>query len=103
MARNFWSSISNINDWRLWLWKKNALLNPTNNEPDIDKICLYAKYPYEAKYQLLINKIDSTVLKHFNGSKSFIEYTAYTDMDDIYKIIEEYNPNRKRWYDFWYA
>ena len=36
--------------------KTNALLNLINNEPDIDKIYLYAKDPYEAKYQFLINK-----------------------------------------------
>ena len=37
----------------------NALLNLINLEADIDKIYLYAKDPYEAKYQLLINKIES--------------------------------------------
>ena len=31
--------------------KTNALLNLINHEPDIDKIYLYAKNPYEAKYQ----------------------------------------------------
>ena len=36
--------------------KTNALLNLINNQPDIDKIYLYAKDPYEAKYQFLINK-----------------------------------------------
>ena len=30
--------------------KTNALLNLINNQPDIDKISLYAKDPYEAKY-----------------------------------------------------
>ena len=34
--------------------KTNALLNLINNHPDIDKIYLYAKDPYEAKYQYLI-------------------------------------------------
>ena len=29
--------------------KVNALLNLINNEPDIDKIYLYAKDPYEGK------------------------------------------------------
>ena len=33
------------------LKKTNALLNLINNWPDIDKIYLYAKDPYEAKYQ----------------------------------------------------
>ena len=30
--------------------KTNALLNLINNQPDIDKIYLYAKDPYEKKY-----------------------------------------------------
>ena len=34
--------------------KTNALLNLINNQPDIDKIYLYAKDPYEAKYQFVI-------------------------------------------------
>ena len=33
-------------------------------------------------------------LKVFNDSKAFIEYS--NDMYDIYKNIEEYNPNRKQ-------
>ena len=36
--------------------KTSALLNLINNQPDIDKIYLCAKDPYEAKYQFLINK-----------------------------------------------
>ena len=36
--------------------KTNALLNLINNQPDIDKIYLYAKCPCEEKYQHLINK-----------------------------------------------
>ena len=42
--------------------KTNALLNYINNNPDIDKIYLYAKDPYEAKYQFLVNKKESTGL-----------------------------------------
>ena len=30
--------------------KTNALLNLINNQPDIDKVNLYVKDPYEAKY-----------------------------------------------------
>ena len=55
---------------------------------------LYAKDLSEAKYQFLINKRESTGLKHLNYSKAFTEYT--NDKDDIYKNIEEYNPNEKR-------
>ena len=36
--------------------KANALLNLISNQPDIDKTYLYAKDPYKAKYQYLINK-----------------------------------------------
>ena len=31
--------------------KTNVLLNLINKQPDIDKIYLYAKDPYQAKYQ----------------------------------------------------
>ena len=94
MASNSSSSISNINNQRLWFSKTNSLLILINNEPDLDKIYLYAKNPYEAKYQLIINKRENTSLKHFNDSKAFIEYS--NDMDDIQKNIEENNPNKKQ-------
>ena len=55
---------------------------------------LHAKDPYQAKYQSLINKQEITDSKHFNDSKRFIEYSD--DIDDIYKNIEEYNPNKNR-------
>ena len=55
--------------------KTNALLNLTNNQPDIDKIYQYVKDPYEDKYQFLINKSESIGLKHFNDPKAFIEYS----------------------------
>ena len=63
------------------------MLNIINNKPDIDKIYLYAKDPYEAKYQLLINKRENTGLTYFNDSKAFLQYS--NDMDDIYENIEE--------------
>ena len=36
--------------------KTNALLNLINNQLDIHKIYLYAKEPYETKYQFLLIK-----------------------------------------------
>ena len=36
--------------------KTNALSSLTNNQSDTDKIYLFAKDPYEAKYQYLNNK-----------------------------------------------
>ena len=76
------------------IWKTNVLLNLINNQPDIDKIYLYVKDPYEAKYQYLINKREKVGLDHFNDPKPFIEYS--NDMQDVYKNIEDYNLNKKR-------
>ena len=53
--------------------KTNSLFNLINQQPDIDKIYLYTKDPYETKYQKR-NKRESTGLKHFHYSKAFIEY-----------------------------
>ena len=73
--------------------KTNTLLNLINNQPDIDKIYLHAKDPYEDKYQFLINIRESKGLKHFNDPKAFIEYS--NDMRDVYKNINEYNPDKE--------
>ena len=45
------------------------------------------KDPYEPKYQLLINKRESTSLNYVFDSKAFIKYA--NDMHDIYKNIEK--------------
>ena len=74
--------------------KTNALLNLMNNQPDIDKIYLYVKDTYEAKYQHLINKREKVGLGHYKDPKAFIEYS--NDMQDVYRNIEDYNPNKKR-------
>ena len=58
------SSIENFNNRRLWIRKTNTLLNLINNQPDMDKISLYAKDPYEAKFQYLINKREKVGLNH---------------------------------------
>ena len=67
--------------------KTNLLLILIENQPDIDKIYLCAKDPYESKYQYLINKREGVGIKHFNDPKAFIEYS--NDMHDIYKNIDE--------------
>ena len=53
----------------------NALLNLINNQPDIDKIHLYAIDPYEAKYQYLINIREKVGIDRFDDPKSFVEYS----------------------------
>ena len=80
------SSIQNTNNRRFRIWKTNALLNLINNQPDIDKIYLYAIDPLEAKYQFLINNRERTGLTHFNDPKAFIGYS--NDMQDVHKNIE---------------
>ena len=59
-----------------------------------DKIYLYAKGPYEAKYQYLINKREKVRLDHFNDPRASMEYSD--DMLDVYKNIEDYTPDKKR-------
>ena len=76
------------------LEETNSLFNVISKQPDVDKSCFYAKDPYEEKHKFLLNKVESTWLKHLNHSKAFIEYS--NDLDDIYKNIEECNPNKKR-------
>ena len=74
--------------------KTNALSNLVNNQPYVDKIYLYAKDPYEKKYQYLINKREEVGLDHFNNPKAFIEYS--NDMQDVYKNIDNYNLGKER-------
>ena len=69
--------------------KTNVLLKLTKHQrPDIDKIYLHVKDPFESKYQLLINgraKIGSEILKN---SKPFIDYSQTIIMSmKIWKTI----------------
>ena len=73
--------------------KINLFLTLINKQPDIDKIYLYAKDPYEAKNHFLINKRKSIGLKHYNDPKAFIEYS--NNMKDAYKNINEYNTDKE--------
>ena len=73
--------------------KTNVLLNLIENQPAIDKIYLYAKDLFEAKYQYLINKREDVGIDHFNDPKAFIEYS--NDMRDVYKNIDEYKPDKE--------
>ena len=63
------------------------------NQPDIDKIYLHAKDPYEEKYQYLINKREGVGTDHFNGPKAFVE--SSDQMSDAYKNIDEYKPDKE--------
>ena len=89
MAINSWTSIEK---------KAKALLITkcvtVKDKCVIDKIYPYAKDPYEAKYQFLINKCEKVELDRFSDSKAFNKYS--NDMQDVYKNIEGYNPWKKR-------
>ena len=74
--------------------KTNALLNSINDQPGIDKIYLYAKDPFEGKYQYLINKSEKVGLDHLNDPKAFMEYS--NNMLKVYISIEEYNSGKKQ-------
>ena len=63
------------------LEKTNSLFNLIIQQPDIDKIYLYTKDPYEAKYQILIKERKSTELKHLN------DYNALLNTQVIWMIL----------------
>ena len=65
--------------------KTNLLLNLIENQPDIDKIYLYAKDPYKSKYQYLINKRESVGINHFKDPKAFIDYS--NNMHEVFKKL----------------
>ena len=71
------------NSWLLEALGHKFIIQTNKWEIDFDKIYLYAKDPYKAKYQFLINKRESTGWNDFNASQAFTEYP--NDMDDIYK------------------
>ena len=73
--------------------KTNLSLNLIEKQPDIDKIYLYAKDPYESKYQYLINKREGVGINHFNDPKAFTDYS--NDMHDVYENIDDYNPDKE--------
>ena len=52
--------------------KTNSLFNLISQQADIDKIYLYTKDPYAAKYQFSFNKRESSRIKNVNKFKAFI-------------------------------
>ena len=76
---------------RFRIWKNKFIIKLLENQPDIDKIYLYAKYLYESKYQYSINKRESVGINHFKDPKGFIDYSS--NMHDVYKNIDDHNPD----------
>ena len=76
------------------LGKTNTLLSLIKEQDNVDKIYLYAKDLNEPNYKLLIKKRENAGIKHLNDLNAFMECSNI--MDDVYKNIDDYNPNRKR-------
>ena len=75
--------------------KTNVLLNLIKHQrPDIDKIYLYVKDPFESKYQLRINGREKVVVENLKTPKAFIDYSQ--TVGDVYENLEDYNPTIKR-------
>ena len=53
--------------------KTDSLFNLIIHQPDVGSIYLYAKDPFEAKYQSLFNKRKRTGINHLNDFKAFTE------------------------------
>ena len=73
--------------------KTNALFNVIENQPDIDKIYLYAKDPYDCKYQYLVNIREKVGLKRFNNPKAFIEHS--NGICNVYRNINYCKPDKE--------
>ena len=74
--------------------KTNVLISLLNHQPDIDKINLYVKDPYEDKYQYLINKRENVGQRHLGDPQAFVEWSK--DIDDVNPAIDDYNPGKQR-------
>ena len=70
------------------------LLNWIKHErPDITKIYLYVKDPFESKYQLLNHRREKVGIKKLKNPKAFIDYSQ--TIDDVCENLEDYNPTKK--------
>ena len=70
------------------------MLNLINEQNDIDKIYWYARDLSKLKYEYLIKKHENAGIKHLNNQNAFSECS--NTMDDVYKNINDDNPNRRR-------
>ena len=64
-----------------------------NQRADFDKIYLYVKDQFQAKYQLLINGREKVGIKSLKNPKAFIDYSQ--TIDDAHENLEDYNPTKK--------
>ena len=65
-----------------------------HQRPDIDKIYLYVKDPFESKYKLLVNGREKVEIRKLKNPKAFTDYSQ--TIHDIYEDLEDYNVTKKR-------
>ena len=87
--------------------KINSLFNLISQQLDTDEIYLYAKDPYKAKYQFLVNRQEITCSKHLHILKLLL-YTQIMWMTFIKLLkntvqIKNWKYWLFWWYDCWYA
>ena len=74
--------------------KTNVLLNLIKKQrPDIDKIYLWIKDPFESKYQLLFSEREKVGIKELKNPKAFIDYSG--TIDDVYENLEDHTSTKK--------
>ena len=64
-----------------------------DQRPDVVKIYLYTKYPFESKYQLLINGREKVGIEHLKNSKPFTDYSQ--TINDVYENLNAIIQQRK--------
>ena len=57
------------------------------------KNCLYVKYAFESKYELLINANQNAGTKNLKNPKVFINYSE--KVEHVYENLEDYNQTKE--------
>ena len=73
--------------------KTNSLFNLINHQPTKIKFIYKLKIDMKKNISFWLTKEKVLASSIFINPKAFLEYSS--DMDDIYKSNEEYNPNKK--------
>ena len=65
-----------------------------HKRPDVDKIYLHVKDPFEPKFHLLIKGRKEVGIKELKNPEAFIDHSQTTD--DVYENLGDYNPTKKK-------
>ena len=72
-------------------WKTVLLNLKKHQRPDIDKIYLYIKNPFQSKYQFLINGREKLGTENLKNPKAFLDFLQTIDYvyENLYNIIQQ--------------